>query len=59
MDGAPVWTQLGTSPRGRGVKNRKQRLSEGSKVFASMGSWAGNGKSEVRPPGWQIAPDKR
>src|ERR1700730_11309785 len=47
MDGAPVWTQLGTSPRGRGVKNRKQRLSEGSKVFASMGSWAGNGKPEV------------
>ena len=40
MYGAPVWTQLGTSPRGRGVKNRKQRLSEGSKVFASMGSWA-------------------
>ena len=40
MYGAPMWTQLGTSPRGRGVKNRKQRLSEGSKVFASMGSWA-------------------
>src|SRR6267378_5156817 len=30
-----------------------------SKVLASMGSWAGNGKPEVRPPGWQIAPDKR
>jgi len=28
-----------------------------SKVLASMGSWAGNGKPEVRPPGWQIAPD--
>jgi hypothetical protein len=46
MDGAPVWTQLGTSPRGREVKNREQRLSEGSKVFAIMGSWAGNGKPE-------------
>jgi hypothetical protein len=46
MDGAPVWTQLGTSPRGREVNNREQRLSEGSKVFAIMGSWAGNGKPE-------------
>jgi len=42
----------------RGIKNRKQRLRS-SKVLASMGSWAGNGKPEVRPPGWQIAPDKR
>jgi hypothetical protein len=24
-----------------------------------MGSWAGNGKPEVVPPGWRIAPDKR
>jgi len=30
-----------------------------SKVLASMGSWAGNGKPEVVPPGWRIAPDKR
>jgi hypothetical protein len=28
-------------------------------VLASMGSWAGSGKPEVRPPGWQVAPDKR
>jgi len=42
-----------------GVKNRKQRLTEGSKLFASMGSSARNGKSEVSPPGWQIAPGKR
>jgi hypothetical protein len=29
MDGAPVRTKLGTSPRGREVKNRRQSLSEG------------------------------
>jgi hypothetical protein len=33
------------------------KILRSSKVLASMGSWAGNGKPEVRPPGWQIAPD--